>query len=92
MREQPVTGLVAAQETISLRPDSRPILATIDVPALVIVGELDVITPPADAEAMVAGLADSRLVVLPGAGHLTPIERPREVGEAVLDFLREVSL
>jgi pimeloyl-ACP methyl ester carboxylesterase len=39
---------------------------------------------------MVAGLADARLVVLPGAGHLTPIERPREVGEAVLDFLREV--
>jgi pimeloyl-ACP methyl ester carboxylesterase len=88
--EQPVTGLVAAQETISLRSDSRPTLETIDVPVLVIVGELDVITPPADAEAMVAGLADARLVVLPGAGHLTPIERPREVGEAVLDFLREV--
>jgi pimeloyl-ACP methyl ester carboxylesterase len=87
---QPVTGLVTAQETISLRSDSRPTLATIDVPVLVIVGELDVITPPADAEAMVAGLADARLVVLPGAGHLTPIERPREVGEAVLDFLREV--
>jgi pimeloyl-ACP methyl ester carboxylesterase len=82
---------VAAQETISLRSDSRATLATIDVPALVIVGELDVITPPADAEEMVAGLPDARLVVLPGAGHLTPIERPREVGEAVLDFLREVS-
>jgi pimeloyl-ACP methyl ester carboxylesterase len=89
---QPVTGLVAAQETISLRSDSRPTLATIDVPVLVIVGELDVITPPADAETMVAGLADARLVVLPGAGHLTPIERPREVGEAVLDFLREANL
>ncbi len=88
--EQPVTGLVAAQETISLRSDSRPTLATIDVPVLVIVGELDVITPPADAESMVAGLADARLVVLPGAGHLTPLERPREVGDAVLDFLREV--
>ena len=88
--EQPVTGLVAAQETISLRSDSRPTLATIDVPVLVIVGELDVITPPADAETMVAGLADARLVVLLGAGHLTPIERPREVGAAVLDFLREV--
>jgi pimeloyl-ACP methyl ester carboxylesterase len=91
MREQPVTGLVAAQETISLRSDSRATLATIDVPTLVIVGELDVITPPADAETMVAGLADARLVVLPGAGHLTPIERPKEVGEAVLGFLREVA-
>jgi pimeloyl-ACP methyl ester carboxylesterase len=88
--EQPVTGLVAAQETIRDRPDSQPTLATIDVPVLVGVGEEDGMTPPADAEAMAAAIEGARLVRIPGAGHLTPFERPDEVSEALVDFLTEV--
>jgi 3-oxoadipate enol-lactonase len=86
---QPVTALVAAQETLRDRPDSRPTLATIDVPALVLVGEEDRLTPPADAEAMAAGIADARLVRIPAAGHLSPLERPDEVSEALVAFLAE---
>jgi 3-oxoadipate enol-lactonase len=89
--EQPVTGLVTAQETIRDRPDSRPTLASIDVPVLVAVGEEDGMTPPADAEAMAAAIEGARLVRLPGAGHLSPLERPRDVSEALVDFLAEVS-
>ena len=89
--EQPVTGLVAAQETIRDRPDSRPTLATIDVPVLVLVGEEDGVTPPEDAKAMAAAIDRSRLVRVTGAGHLAPLERPDEVAEALAGFLAEVS-
>lgn len=85
--EQPVTELVAAQETIRDRVDSRPTLATVDVPVLVVVGEEDAVTPPADAEAMAAAVPEARLVRVPGAGHLAPLERPEEVAQALVDFL-----
>jgi 3-oxoadipate enol-lactonase len=89
--EQPLTGLVATQETIRDRADSRPTLPTIDVPVLVLVGEEDRLTPPADAEAMVAALPDARFSRIAGAGHLAPFERPEEVATAIGDFLEEVA-
>ena len=89
--EQPLTSLVAAQETIRDRIDSRSTLATIDVPVLVAVGEEDGLTPPADAEAIAAAVDGTRLVRVPGAGHLSPLERPDVVAEALGDFLAEVS-
>ena len=89
--EQPVTGLVAAQETIRDRPDSRPTLAGFDGPVVMLVGEEDAMTPPADAEAMAAAVDGARLVRVAGAGHLSPLERPDEVAEALVAFLAEVS-
>jgi pimeloyl-ACP methyl ester carboxylesterase len=89
--EQPVTGLVATQETIRDRADSRPTLATIGVPVLVLVGEEDRLTPPADSEAMVAALPDARFSRIAGAGHLAPVEQPEAVAAAVREFLQEVA-
>lgn len=89
--EQPVTGLVATQETIRDRPDSAPTLPTIDVPVLVLVGAEDRLTPPADAEAMVAALPDARFSRIARAGHLAPLEQPEAVGAAVREFLQEVA-
>ncbi len=88
--EQPITGLAATLETMRDRADSRPTLAEIDVPALVLVGEEDGLTPPADAEEMAAALADARLLRIAGSGHLIPLERPAELERALLGFLREV--
>lgn len=89
--ERPITELVATLETLRDRPDSRPTLAAIDVPVLVVVGEEDRVTPPAEAEAMVDGLANARFSRIAGAGHLSPLERPSEVTEALRGFLREVA-
>jgi pimeloyl-ACP methyl ester carboxylesterase len=88
--EQPITGLVTVLETLRDRPDSRSTLAEIDVPVLVLVGEADELTPPADSEAMVAALRDAQFLTIAGAGHLSPLERPAEVGRAVLGFLEGV--
>jgi 3-oxoadipate enol-lactonase len=89
--EQPITALVATQETIRDRADSSPTLSTIDVPVLVLVGEEDRLTPPSDAEAMVAALPDARLSRLEGAGHLAAFERPGEVAAQITGFLEEVA-
>ena len=59
----------------------------IDVPALVLVGTRDVLTPPAAARAMVAGLPGARpLVAFRGAGHMLMLERRREVAEELVRF------
>jgi pimeloyl-ACP methyl ester carboxylesterase len=68
--------------------DYRDALAHIRVPALVIVGDVDRLTPPVTAKAMVDALPDARLVVMEGAGHLTMLERHEQfntVGEELLE-------
>lgn len=88
---QPITALVTAQETIRDRVDSRPTLAAIDVPVLVLVGDEDRLTPPADAEAMAGALTTARLTRIPDAGHLAPLERPETVARELVSFLNEVA-
>ena len=85
--EQPPAALVAAVEAIRDREDSRETLATITVPVLVVVGEEDALTPPAEAEAIARAVPHARLVRIPGSGHLSPLERPREFDGALLAFL-----
>lgn len=75
---------------LAARGDRRPDLATIDVPAIVLVGEHDAVTPPAVAEALAAGLPRAELRVIPGAGHLTPLEAPEAVAAAISDLLGRV--
>src|ERR1700726_4875876 len=62
--------------------DLRPGLASIKVPTAIVVGEEDYPPPPAMAQAMHQAIAASTLTVLPGARHLTPLERPDEIGAA----------
>jgi pimeloyl-ACP methyl ester carboxylesterase len=69
------------------RSDSRPTLAEIRVPTLVLVGEEDELTPPAEAEAMAAAIRGARLVVVPRAGHLASLEQPEAVNTAISSFL-----
>lgn len=64
--------------------DMRHSLERIGVPTLVVVGSEDATTPPADARALVAGIPDARLAVVPGASHLTPVEQPGAVTELLI--------
>ncbi|QMU79136.1 alpha/beta fold hydrolase [Streptacidiphilus sp. PB12-B1b] len=78
------------QRAMAARPDSLAALARLEVPAAVVVGELDAITPPADAEAMAAALPDAVLTVIPQAGHLSALEAPDAFNAAVRALLRRV--
>ncbi len=68
------------------RSDSTPTLASIAVPALVVVGSEDEITPPAKAEAMAKAIPGAELVAISGAGHLSPMEDPDAVAAALSEF------
>lgn len=68
---------------MATRPDSTPLLASIDRPTVVVVGDEDVLTPPSDAERLAASIRGARLVRVPGAGHATPVERPDDVARAL---------
>ena len=73
----------ASLRAMATRPDSSSLLPSIDVPALVIVGEEDTITPPSDAERIANAIPNARLVRIAGAGHLSNFEKPDEVNAAI---------
>lgn len=70
-------GFVRQQLAIIERPDYRPLLKSILVPTLIVVGENDEITPPVESEEIHRGIPHSRLVVVPQCGHLPPLEHPQ---------------
>jgi pimeloyl-ACP methyl ester carboxylesterase len=79
-------GVAAAQRGMAKRPDSFPTLATLACPTLVVVGEEDGLTPPAESEKMAAAVKGARLVRIPGAGHLPNVERPEPFTRALAEF------
>jgi pimeloyl-ACP methyl ester carboxylesterase len=86
------TGAAAAQRAMAARRNHLDFLPSVKAPALIIVGSEDALTPPADAAAMHAALPNSRLVALPGAGHLANLESPAEFNQAVREFLESSAL
>jgi pimeloyl-ACP methyl ester carboxylesterase len=85
LRQKPET-VEADLSAMRDRADSRPALATLGIPALVVVGAEDTLTPPADSEAMASAIPGARLATIPGAGHLAPMERPGAVAAALSEF------
>ena len=83
-----VDGFVRQQKAIMRRPDSRPVLAGLSIPVLVLVGAEDEITPVAEARDM-AGLvgARARLAIVPDCGHLSTLEAPEAVTAELLRWL-----
>jgi 3-oxoadipate enol-lactonase len=82
-------GAAAALAGMADRDDQTPLLSKISVPALILVGAEDAITPVADSEKMHRAISGSRLVVLENAGHVSNLERTEQFNKALLDFLRE---
>lgn len=70
------------------RPDSRPFLSAIEVPTMMLVGDSDPLTPPAYSQEIASAVCGAKLKVVPDCGHLSPIERPGQVSEALEDWIR----
>jgi alpha-beta hydrolase superfamily lysophospholipase len=60
------------------------------IPTLLVVGEEDTFTPPAIMQRMESILPDARLLIVPRAGHMVPLEAPEVFNAAVVEFLRAV--
>ena len=87
-RDTGVDGFVKQQRAIMSRPDSRPLLASIECPTLVLVGDSDTLTPPDLAKELADGIPGAKLAIIPDCGHLSTIEQPDAVNTALIDWLR----
>src|SRR5215470_11509210 len=82
-------AFVRQQHAMMTRPDCRPQLASIDCSTLVLVGDGDELTPPVLSEEIAAGIARARLVRVPDCGHLSTLEQPEAVNQALIEWLKE---
>ena len=82
-------GAAAALRGMAEREDQMSLLSKISVPALILVGAEDALTPVTDSEKMHQAIEGSRLVVLENAGHVSNLEQTEKFNEALMGFLRE---
>jgi len=80
-------GISGGIDALKSRPDRTDTLSRFAGPALVICGAEDAITPVADSEAMARAIPGAALEVIPGAGHLSNLERPAAFNAALQAFL-----
>lgn len=80
-------GFRRQQSAIMNRPDNRPLLASIEVPTLVLCGHDDQLTPPELSEEIAASVAGARLALLGRCGHVSPLEQPAAVTAALENWL-----
>jgi 3-oxoadipate enol-lactonase len=88
IRETQPAAIAAAQRGMAARPDVSAWLPQFRVPALVVVGAEDAISPVDEMRQIAAGLHNARLAVIPDAGHMAPLENPAVVNRALEEFLR----
>ena len=74
-------------QAVMARADSRPSLAAISCPTLVVVGDGDELTPPPLSQEIAAGISGARLAVIPECGHLSTLERPQAVNAALVEWM-----
>lgn len=87
-----VPSLAMAVAALIRRPSIVHELGRVQCPSLVIVGEEDASLPPPLSQEIADAIPNASLVMIPGAGHLSALEKPNEVTEAMLRFLDEVTV
>ncbi len=84
--ESPI-GVKGCLLAMAARTDTSQVLGAIKIPTLLLVGEKDALTPPSVMQQMHESISNSELIVIPGAGHMAPIERPEAFTKSIQDFL-----
>lgn len=91
IKRQTAATVAAAQRGMARREDVRPRLKEIACPTIAIVGTEDVISPPAEMREFAAMMPNAKLIEIPGAGHMTTMENPTAVTQAIADFMRSLN-
>jgi pimeloyl-ACP methyl ester carboxylesterase len=89
IERQTVPTIQAALAALGDRPDMLAAMQQVAAPTLLVVGAEDQITPPACLELAEREMPDAKLLIVPGAGHLVPLEAPDVFNRALLEFLAE---
>ncbi|MDR1493837.1 MAG: alpha/beta hydrolase [Planctomycetaceae bacterium] len=88
---QSVNGTAAADRGMAERPDMTDWLPEIHTPTLVVCGEQDQISTPAEMKTIAERLPSADFATIPNAGHLSPLESPEVFAAHVKDFLKKIS-
>ena len=80
-------AIAAAHRGMAIRPDVSSLLPNLQIPTLVIVGDQDVISPPAEMKAIADTIPNARFALISDSGHMAPMENPGEVNQVIRDFL-----
>lgn len=91
-RDTGATAYIRQQTAIMHRPDSRPSLAAIHCPTLIVVGDSDQLTPPELAEEMANAIPGAQLERITRCGHLSTLEQPETVTGILVDWLRTLDV
>ena len=86
-----ISGIAGALMAMAERPDSVSLLTQIARPTLIITGELDGPTPPAEGKLMAERIPGARLEIIPQAGHLSNLEQPEAFNKALRSFLNQLA-
>ena len=81
-------GIAAASRGMAQRPDVSEKLSQLDLPALLVCGQHDAISPASEMREIAAKMPRAAFVVIPAAGHMAPLERSEPVNVAIREFLR----
>ncbi|MEW6510477.1 MAG: alpha/beta fold hydrolase [Bacteroidota bacterium] len=87
----PPLSIAGTLLALAARTDTTASLASIAIPALILVGEHDVTTPPAASQAMHEKIPTSELHIIPGAAHMSNLENPSTFNEKLLTFLQRAA-
>jgi 3-oxoadipate enol-lactonase len=76
---------------MAIRPDRTALLRFTTAPVLIVSGSQDALIPPSDSAAMHAVIPDSRLVIIPDAGHLSNLDKADAFNHVVREFYKQVA-
>lgn len=91
MARQRAAGIASALRGMAIRPDRSALLRFATIPVLIISGSADVLIPPVDSETMHALIPNSRLVIIPDAGHLTNLDKADAFNHVTREFYKQVA-
>lgn len=82
-------GVKGALLAMLSRTDTTPVLSKINIPTLIICGEHDTLTPPEVMKEMFHKIKNAEYVEINNSGHMTPLENPELVTNAIIKFLKK---
>ncbi len=91
IRWQTPKGIIAGLLALGCRTDTTEFLPKINIPALIIVGEEDKLTPPEFAKDLHCKISGSRLEIISNAGHFPNMENAKEFNRVVNNFIEELT-
>lgn len=80
---------IRQQTAIMTRKDSRPDLEDIHVPTLVLTGDEDILIPLEFSQEIANAIKGAKLVIVPQSGHMTALEQPHAVSQALMEWLAD---